>query len=386
MSEAIQSPMPEGAAPPPRPRADGSVGTAMPTQRQLLDAQQQQLRALGEELRQAREARGLSDAALAYRLRLGQERLQALERGDTQRLPELVFVIAQLRRVAGALDLDLGDKLDQLSGRGPAAASATRRATPSLAPPACTSPQATLPQATPPQATPAGVPARTTPPSSSPSLANQPLPAGASHPKATLTPGFPAHPEDDLRSPGRGLPRWWLAPLLGLTLLAVALAFGPGRRGGPTPPGASRAQNPSSSAQARGGPARPGAPSPVAAPHAASPARRDAKGAGGAAASLHLQASQASWLEVRSGNGELLFRGTFQGVRRFPVQAGLRLLPGRPDLIVVASDGQPARQLGPISAVVWYRFPAAPSTGNQTTNATGQPVIPAAPAPQPARP
>ena len=63
--------------------------------------------ALGSCLRDAREQQGLSCAALAAQLRMGAEQLQALEAGDQQRLPELVFVIAQARRVADALGVDV---------------------------------------------------------------------------------------------------------------------------------------------------------------------------------------------------------------------------------------------------------------------------------------
>ena len=90
--------------------------------------------------------------------------------------------------------------------------------------------------------------------------------------------------------------------------------------------------------------------------------------------SLNVQAAEASWLEVRSGSGEVLFRGFFNGARRFPLQAGLRLLAGRPDLIEVSGASQPARKLGPISAVVWYTF-AAP-TPSPPASASSQPPQP----------
>jgi cytoskeleton protein RodZ len=92
--------------------------------------------------------------------------------------------------------------------------------------------------------------------------------------------------------------------------------------------------------------------------------------------SLNLRAAEASWLEVRSGSGEVLFRGFFHGVRRFPLQAGLRLLAGRPDLIEVSGASQPARKLGPISAVVWYSFPAPmPSPPASASSQPPQPAL-----------
>ena len=65
------------------------------------------LNLLGTFLREERERRGISSATLAAQLRMGEEQLQALEAGDGPRLPELVFVIAQARRVADALGVDV---------------------------------------------------------------------------------------------------------------------------------------------------------------------------------------------------------------------------------------------------------------------------------------
>lgn len=64
------------------------------------------LEAIGGRLRQARLDQGLSLGDLASRLKMGQEQLTALESGDLERLPEPVFVIAQLRRVASSLGVD----------------------------------------------------------------------------------------------------------------------------------------------------------------------------------------------------------------------------------------------------------------------------------------
>ena len=77
------------------------------------------LSALGEALRQGREAQGLSIAELAGRLNMGLEQLQALEAADTSRLPEAVFVIAQARRVASSLAIDISGPLQMLRANGP---------------------------------------------------------------------------------------------------------------------------------------------------------------------------------------------------------------------------------------------------------------------------
>jgi len=76
------------------------------------------LRALGQVLRQGREAQGVGLGELADRLNMGQEQLQALEEGDADRLPEPVFVIAQARRVANSLAIDVNGPLQALRDCG----------------------------------------------------------------------------------------------------------------------------------------------------------------------------------------------------------------------------------------------------------------------------
>ena len=50
---------------------------------------------------------------------MGLEQLQALEAGDASRLPEAVFVIAQARRVASSLAIDISGPLQMLRANGP---------------------------------------------------------------------------------------------------------------------------------------------------------------------------------------------------------------------------------------------------------------------------
>jgi len=69
---------------------------------------------LGQRIATARQAQGLSIETLANRLRLGTDQLEALERGDQSRLLEPVFVIAQARRVAASLGLDVDADLAAL--------------------------------------------------------------------------------------------------------------------------------------------------------------------------------------------------------------------------------------------------------------------------------
>ncbi len=90
---------------------------------------------LGERLASARRDQGLSLEDLADRLRLGSEQLLALETGDHRHLPEAVFVVAQAKRVAGALGIDVSQQISDLQtsrlmrvGRKPPARPLQRKA------------------------------------------------------------------------------------------------------------------------------------------------------------------------------------------------------------------------------------------------------------------
>ena len=72
------------------------------------------LQELGSSLRAARERHGLSLKDLAAQLHMGPEQLRALEAGDESKLPEPVFVIAQARRLADALGIDINPLLASL--------------------------------------------------------------------------------------------------------------------------------------------------------------------------------------------------------------------------------------------------------------------------------
>lgn len=90
---------------------------------------------LGQRLSMARREQGLSLEDLAGRLRLGTEQLMALEAGDHTHLPETVFVVAQAKRVAEALRIDVSQQVSDLQdsaklrrrGRQPAPVPAQRR-------------------------------------------------------------------------------------------------------------------------------------------------------------------------------------------------------------------------------------------------------------------
>ena len=262
-----------------------------------------ELRDVAALLRQARTAQGISQVDLAQRLHMGLQQLEALEQADRAALPEPVFVIAQARRVADALGLEINDSIDRLrrcesfGSQGPALKpEAFARSVQSQAP------------------------------------AQAPAPAAAA-----AVPAVPA------RSVGSRSLRWalLLALAAGISIAAWQLQ----RRGTPEPVVA-RPETPS----------RPSVSAPLLAQRL--PATVSAKVP--AEPVLVLQARQPSWLEVRSQvGGAVLFRGTLVGERRFALGQGLRVLAGRPDRVMVRQGRNAPKVLGPISAVRWFSFGAA---------------------------
>jgi len=79
------------------------------------------------------------------------------------------------------------------------------------------------------------------------------------------------------------------------------------------------------------------------------------------ATSLTLSSVDNSWLEVKTLKGKQLFRGDFQGQQDFSLTEGLKVLAGRPDLVLVQVGTTAARPLGSITEVQWQTF-AAPKT------------------------
>ena len=82
--------------------------------RSAQDDASEPLLALGRCLQQAREQKGWSVIKLAAQLHMGEQQIEALEAGERSKLPELVFVIAQARRVAEALNVDIAALLQPL--------------------------------------------------------------------------------------------------------------------------------------------------------------------------------------------------------------------------------------------------------------------------------
>ena len=262
---------------------------------------------LGTALQSARKAQGLTLPQLASRLNMGLEQLEALESGARERLPEPVFVVAQARRVSGALKVDVNPLIEALS-RNPQFVAARN-----------------------------GLPSARQGSAASEALAPQ---SGATGPP------------------------WAASLLLGIAALGLAaLGLGAGLRGGwrlpdlksllPAPP------SPKASKQVKPAPAAE-LEQPVKLQLAPGAGKPPAPGQGDATHQLVVVSSGVSWLEVQTVGGQSLFRGNFSGERSFPVGQGLRVLAGRPDLVTVRlGKGQP-QQFGSIDQVIWrsFRVPA----------------------------
>ena len=230
------------------------------------------LRSLGQTLRQGREEQGLELAVLAARLKIGTEQLQALEEADVSRLPEPVFVIAQARRIASSLAINIDGPLQTLRASGQF------------------------------QAKPIKV--------------------------AELTQRAPTRPNQTI---GR------VAITAAILVAAGAAGWQQWQRhqARPTQP-QQAAEIPPIVGERESGSSS-GSPEPD---------------------QLLLTSSQPSWLEIKTKTGTSLFRGTFSGERRFPLDQGLEVLAGRPDLVRAQIGGGAAQALGAIDQVRWRSFKA----------------------------
>ncbi|QEY30958.1 helix-turn-helix domain-containing protein [Synechococcus sp. RSCCF101] len=270
------------------------------------------LRALGETLRSAREQRGLSIGELADLLHLGEEQVRALEEADTTDWPEPVYIRARIRAVARAVGLDGDTLLDSLppalKRQGPGA----------VKPPAA--------------------------PVSAPAPAAPPRPTGR-RAAADSPPGPKPSPGSGDRPSGRTTALAWLV------LVLAVLAGGAwlwNSRSELFPAGGPAAGTPAA-------PESPDAPeieevAPEAAPSPAAPPEAEPT-----AATIRIQPidGQPSWLAIRSGDGTLLFEGTFSEERELPADAGVEVYAGRPDLVAVGRGSGPMQPLGSIESVRW---------------------------------
>ena len=256
------------------------------------------LERLGIALKEARLQRGIERAALASKLCMGEEQLTALENADQSKLPEPVFVIAQSRRVADALGLDISLLIAPLKSATPIAGSRP----------------------------------------GAEALGRLP-----SRPPATGRGGSVHRLQRPQRRAGVSPLRW----LGGIALMLGGVAAGVWAW-------PSLQQRLPLNLLSRVPTSR-----PAAKPKAPTP-RKVAKPAVPPvpAGQALLLATQPSWLEVRSAGNQVLFKGTFKGERRFPLGQGLKLLAGRPDLVKMRLGSGPAKALGTIDQIRWINVPA----------------------------
>ena len=273
-----------------------------------------ELMALAAAIVQARLAAGLGVAELAKRLNMGIEQLEALESGDLDRLPEQVFVIAQARRIAQNLGVTIDGEIQALRQSG--------------------------------------------------SLNTRPIELQNLKLKAELE--EPRGPATNQAPRGNGV-----VPVLASLALAGGVAAGSvalwqqwqGRQLAAIqakPVLTNPVQvNPVQTKQALTKPVT----TKKATTKQAQAATRDQAPAKTGAASLTLSSGSNTWLEVKTLKGKQLFRGDFKGRKGFPLNEGLRVLAGRPDLLLVQVGGTAARPLGSISEVTWQTFaaPKAPA-------------------------
>ena len=262
-----------------------------------------ELEQLGQVLREARQQRGLSLSAVADRLHIGINQLHALETGDRSKLREPVFVVAQAKRVAGFLGIDIQPQLGHL--RSSDLMRTTPQPHPQLAAPVHSEPRAPRPSRS----------------SKSPSKENHfgPLPLIS-------------------------------ALVVGALALAVALLIRPSGVDGPPPNSVSPAPTQS--------PVEQSSEPPPTSESQVNEATNEV-GESKPGDELLLQASGPSWLTVRDARGAILFEGTLEGDQRFPLGDGLEVRAGRPDLVKASIGEQPPKALGTIEEINWTSFKPA---------------------------
>ena len=235
-------------------------------------------------------------AALAKKLNMGVEQIEALESGDLDRLPEQVFVIAQARRISQSLGVTIDAEIQALRQSG--------------------------------------------------SLNTRPIELQNLKLKAEIE--APPGPEANQAPRANGM-----VPVLASLALASGVAAGSfalwqqwqGRQQQaiqtkpvltkPVPTKKATTKQAQAAAEVQ------------------APALTQT-----GATSLTLSSTSNTWLEVKTLKGKQLFRGDFKGRKGFPLNEGLRLLAGRPDLVLVQVGATAARPLGPISEVKWQTFAA----------------------------
>ena len=255
------------------------------------------LGSVGSKLRLAREAAGLTAAQLADSLHLGHEQLDALERGERERLPEPVFIKAMTRRVAVRLQMDPDPLLHELT------------------------------------------------------IALAAEQAGRSQPKsaANPSPAVSNNTASNAQSESRPSETLWKSvatiALLGGVGVGTALVFAK-QRPMPTPAVAvnTALRRPAPETPK---PATTTEPDPSLTLPSAAPA-------------VTVTSQEPSWLEIRNPDGATLYEGTLDDETPLAVNPGDEIYAGRPDLVLISNGNNRPRPLGDISDIRWHKITPEP--------------------------
>ena len=248
---------------------------------------------VGSQLRSAREAAGLSSAQLADSLHMGHEQLDALEKGERDRLPEPVFIKAMTRRVAARLQIDADPLVHELSiAMAEGQAERSHQTTPS---------------------TPSPLVSR-----------DKPSPArSGSNPSATI---------------------WKAAATIALFAgvgVGSALVFAKQRQISPPAVASNTTLRPPTQE----------IPEPLMTTEPDSSLIQTSE-----APSLSITSREPSWLEVRNANRETVYEGTLDGESPLAVNPGDEIYAGRPDLVLLSIGDNPPEPLGDISDIRWHKI------------------------------
>ncbi|EDY37591.1 hypothetical protein CPCC7001_470 [Cyanobium sp. PCC 7001] len=103
---------------------------------------------------------------------------------------------------------------------------------------------------------------------------------------------------------------------------------------------------------------------------------------------LTLRSRGTAWLEVQTLEGEVVYFDTLKKgeQQRIPLQEGLKVRAGRPDLLDVAIDDGPYEVLNPIHVLGWRTFMPELEPGVPPSPAPSSPMLPSPGTPTPGTP
>ncbi len=254
------------------------------------------LKNVGKSLLTARQSAGLSAVELADSLHMGHEQLDALEKGDRDRLPEPVFIKAMTRRVAAKLQIDSDPLIRELSIALTAKDAASQK-------------------------------------------------KGSPKPQRSTS-----HPSPSTSPPRlTNISAFWkttatIAVLAGIGVVS-AFAF-------------SKQQQSPSRTLATEATSRP-VPL-IESEQVVPTERPMSENLGSKPSTLTITSREPSWLEVRNVERETVYKGMLDEEKRLTVNPGDEIYAGRPDLVLFSDGDKPPQPLGDISDVRWHKITPEP--------------------------